>query len=122
MTTDLKAAQVAAHAAWLAAKGPAERATAEAVLSSATAAVAAAKRAAAAEAAPAAVSLDQVLSERADQAKVAEHEKAVLAAVRLLHAAQEWPRCGQGWPATAAEDRADALLRANLKLAQALAA
>lgn len=32
---------------------------------------------------------------------------------RLAGEAQDWPRCGQGWPANAREREADAVLSAN---------
>lgn len=32
---------------------------------------------------------------------------------RMAGDAQDWPRCGQGWPANAREREADALLSAN---------
>lgn len=119
----LEAARAAAFAAWQAApeKGRgarAEKARLEAELAAANRAVAAAKKAAAAPAADVSAAVDAALAARAAREKTAGKEDAVRRAAALWSAAQEWPRCGQQWPATPAEERAETLMRANLALAQ----
>jgi len=103
----LKKIQAAAFAAWKAAPSAAT----EAALDAAAKAVAAAKKAATATQAP-----DLGASLAAMDAAVAARKKAagqvsrLKAACRLRMEAESWPRCGQGWPATASEIRAQALI------------
>lgn len=114
----LEAARAAAFAAWQAApeKGrgaKAEKARLEAALAAANRALVEAKRAASAPAAGVSAAMDAALAARAAREKAAAAEAALQRAEALWDAAQEWPRCGRQWPATPAEVRADALLRAN---------
>ena len=111
----LTAARAAAFAEWQALPdggskaAKAVKAAAAEKLAAANRALVAAKRAAA-PAEPVA-DVDAALAARAQRMAAAEQATAVQAAARRLMAAAEYPRCMQGWPATAAERAADALLR-----------
>lgn len=115
----LEAERAAAFAAWQSApeKGrgaKAEKARLEVALAAATRALVQARRAAASTpVAGVSAAIDSALAARAAREKAAAAEAALQRAEALWDAAQEWPRCGQQWPATPAEVRADALLRAN---------
>lgn len=49
--------------------------------------------------------MDRVVAERAARLSAEKAERAAMSAIRSAYA---WPRCGQGFPATAAEHRAAA--------------
>lgn len=120
-TTNLataKAVQAAAFAAWKACpdKNRAEKARLASALDAAVRSVAAAKRDTApvepaqTEEERAALLKAAVAAQEARKAERALRDK-VAAAVASYDAAHEWPRCGQGWPASPHEVRADALIR-----------
>lgn len=93
----------AAHAAWVTAGAPEKGAT-QAALAEASRAYAAAKKALAPVAeASASPCLEAIQAGRAERQARAQAEARALAAIRRAH---EWPRCGQGYPATAAEEAA----------------
>lgn len=127
--TKLKEIQAAAYAAWKACpdKRRAEKARLAAELDAAAKAMAATKRAAAAAAESATAPVDTGALAAAynarQAAKAAEEDlrRRVARAVRLLAEAEEWPRCGQDWGKGPGEAEADALIRANLALAQEIA-
>lgn len=104
-------AQQAAHAAWLACpdKKRAEKSALANALADAARAVAAAKRA---EMPVVGVSeaVDAALARQAaNNAREALVSK-VARALRLKSAANEWPRCGQGWGHTAGEAAAEGVI------------
>lgn len=79
---------------------------------------AAAKKAVAAEAEAAqavenAERLERIREQRADSRRESARQARVNQAFRLYHEAESWPRCLEGWPATPAERRADALMRSR---------
>ena len=108
MSAQLTAARDAARAAWVAAGRPKSGPLFEAGMAAAQALAAATKPAAisAAEQARLLAAHEerqrQAAQQRAEQARVA-------AAYRRYEAAMEWPRCGQGWPATE-QERQDATI------------
>lgn len=55
--------------------------------------------------------IDRALAAQAARKAARENESALAKAVALYHRAEEYPRCLQGWPANAAERKADALMR-----------
>ena len=57
--------------------------------------------------------MDIALQAQAARRLVRETAAATDKAANLYHRAQEWPRCGAGWPATKAERAAEALLVAR---------
>jgi len=106
---ELQKAARQARAALDAARGKAAIAVAEAACAEACRALAAAKRAAA-EPAPA-VDMAAVIARHREAEQAAELRRRVKHAAGLYMAAQEWPRCGQRWPASEAERKADMLIR-----------
>lgn len=50
---------------------------------------------------------------QAERAGAAAAKTAVVAAIRMMEKAEQWPRCGQGWPATSAEKAAQKTISAN---------
>jgi len=121
---NLKEIQARAHAAWASCpdKNRAEKARLEAELAAATRAVADAKRAA--QPAPTKAAVDAAINaaiEASARAEAAIKRGADLdRAAALYRRAQEYPRCGEGWPYPGREEAADALLRANPEFAEGL--
>jgi hypothetical protein len=117
-TATATAVKDAAAKAWIAAGRPATGAE-RAALDDALRALAAAKRAAEAAERAGQPSADERLAAFARAGGVVksaavrrmEAEAPLRRAKRLLAAASEWPRCGDNWPQTAGEEKADALLR-----------
>lgn len=108
----------AAAAAWIAAGRPKTGGEREA-LDNALRALAAAKRESEAAAKVGQPSVDQQLAAfaaaggkvQSAAARRLDEEAPLRRAAKALAAAMAWPRCGQDWPASAAEQRADTLLR-----------
>lgn len=119
--TALESARAAAYAAWNAApeRTRAEKASKselEAALAAANRELVAAKRAAA-PAAPAA-DVDAAMAAQAARQARDDLRARVKRAMWLYVQAQEYPRCGQGWPRAGAEAAADALLRQHSNIAE----
>lgn len=117
---NLIVARAAAHAEWLAAPN----AVTEAALAATCRALTAARRAEVPGAASPAIDVIAAIAaiearQRANAAREAQLT-AVHRAAGLYVRAQEWPRCGEGWPATAAERRAADLLAAHPEIEEEL--
>lgn len=114
---ELRQIQTAAFAAWKA--DPSAATTA--ALDAATKAVAAAKKAATANQAPdlgaSLAAMDAAVAARKNAACLFSRLKA---ACRIRMEADAYPRCGQGWPATAREINAQALIDASPEDAERL--
>lgn len=111
-----RAAKEAARAAWVAAGSPRGDHPLFVAACAATKALAAAEQAAptpAQGAAAASAGIDAVLARQVATAKADAKVMALARAKERYWDAQEWPRCGQDWPAGAAEEAADRLLRAS---------
>jgi hypothetical protein len=114
---ELRQTQAAAFAAWKA--DPSAATTA--ALDAATKAVAAAKKVATATPVPdLGASLAAMDAAVADRKKAAGQAGRLKAACRLRMEADAYPRCGQGWPATANEIKAQALIDASPEEAERL--
>ena len=111
---NLKAAQAAAFAAWNAcpASKKAEKARLEAALSCAARAVTAAKKAAEPVIDLGAVTASAVAAQAARQAESA-LRLSVRRALQAKSMANDWPRCGQNWPITDAEERHQVVIDNN---------
>ena len=57
--------------------------------------------------------IDRALAAQASRASNAANQRQLTAALRRQQNANEWPRCGAGWPATKAEERDEALIQAT---------
>lgn len=111
--TAARASKEACRAAWVAAGSPRGDNPLFVAACAATKALAAAEQAAQAAAAPAAsAGIDAVLARQVRTAKAERADAALLSAQRRYIAAQEWPRCGQDWPAGPAEVAAQRLMEA----------
>lgn len=83
--------------------------------------IAAAKRAAEEQKRPSAAetsaAIDKLIERQRRNEAAAALRARVRRAARMYEAANEWPRCLEGWPATPAEEEADRLLREHPELA-----
>ena len=57
-------------------------------------------------------SIDRAMQALAARKLLRDNEAALEKALALYEREQDWPRCGQGWPTTARERAADALVNA----------